>query len=197
MFESNYKRMKQLLFTILLFGSISLMAQHDSSPVITLGYHGDMIANPGVRIGYESAFKSWEKNQSSQVKFKSLRYSIDVRYYLNRKHHHGIIVAPGISYVRQRENGKFIQIKYAAGIHRSIVDGQVFAINDTTGKVEQGKKGQFSFYNDLSFLFGKQINNTIGYYGEIGINGRYPYNHSLLKGLHAGLGLKYSLNNKN
>jgi len=161
---------------------------------VSLGYYGDVFFIPGFKMGIEKSVLSWVKTKPNKTKFKSIRIGADFIYYRNKDHHHGFILAPSISYKRIRENGKFIQFKLSPGLHRSFVDGLTYEVENARLIKQKMGVGQNSFFGSVSIIGGRRLNDRISYYIEFGLNGRYPFNNALYKGMHTSLGLQYSLN---
>lgn len=181
-----------ILFWIL--SGTSLIGQTESNSTLQIGYYGDVIFHPGIKASYLKPISAWTKERRNKTKYKALLVGADLAYYYNANHHHGLIVGPNFSYRRVKENGKFIQWSMMIGLHRSIIDGSTYEVIPGENFNKLTLAGQSSFYNSLSFLFGKKLSDTIGYYTELGLNGRTPYNNSYLTGIHVGLGIQYSLN---
>lgn len=161
---------------------------------MTVGYYGDVIFIPGVKIGIEKSIRSWVKTKPNKTKYKSIRMGGDLIYYRNKNHHHGLIIAPSISYKRFRENGKFFQFKLSSGLHKSITDGLTYQVENAETIRSKRFTGQYSYYGSISLIGGRKINERLFYYVEFGLNGRYPFNKALYKGVHTSFGIQYSLN---
>lgn len=174
------------------------MAQVESVSNWQFSYYGDVLFHPGVKVGYEIPLRNWSKTKTrrgvEKTKYKSLNTGIDLIYYWHPQHHHGLILSPNVTYRRIKQNGKFFQLKLNAGFHRSFVDGQTYNVDNSGMVTQKGLAGQTSFYNALSFGFGKDLrvskHKALRYLWEIGINGRFPYNKSYLPGIHLGLGIQ-------
>lgn len=184
-------KLYQLFF--LLFLSATISAQDGKQTQWWIGYYGDVLVHPGVKLGYGESFKNWETTTPKHNKHKSLLLGGELMYYHQANHHHALILGPTIAYNRAKPNGRFIQWKWMSGVHQSLVDGLTYKISSADVITESRTAGQTSFYNSVSFLFGKKINPKISWYGEVGINGRYPYHHALLKGIHLSVGVRYAV----
>lgn len=187
---------------LLLIIPICSNAQADYKSSWQMGYYGDVIFHPGVKIGYEYALKNWTKTSIKKkgevLKYKTFNTGIDFMYYWHPKHHHGLIVSPALSYRRIKENGRFFQIKLNLGLHRSLVDGTTYQVEKDGTVSKLGLAGQNTIYNSFSVGFGKDLSIKkevpIRYYFDMGISGRFPYNHSYLVGFNLGFGIHYLLN---
>lgn len=186
--------MKNITIILLLACHCLLNAQNAPSSNISVGYFGETIFVPGLKISYEKSAWNWTKETKRNAVNRSFQYGVDCIYYQNKDHHHGIVAAVNFSYKKEKNNTRFIQFKWLSGIHRSFADGVTYQANEGASFSANKWGGQNTFYNSMSFLFGRKITDQIGYYGELGINGRYPYNHSLLKSIHAGIGIQYFIN---
>ena len=182
-------------FPLLLFGQI------ENQKNWQIGYYGDVVIHPGLKIGYEMPLKNWttskDKKKGVVNKYKSWNVGLEAMYYKHPQHHLGFIFSPNLSYRRTKENGKFTQIKLNMGYHKSWVDGITYTVNNMNEVAKENKAGQSTFYNSLSFGFGKDLrkkkNVPIRYYWELGLNSRTPYNKSVLLGMHLGFGIHYFL----
>lgn len=181
----------QNLILFLLLSGTTLLGQTENKSIFQIGYYGDVIFHPGIKMTYLAPLSSWAKEKPNQTKFKSILVGADVSYYKSPNHHHGVILGPNLSYRREKDNGKFIQWTIMAGIHRSITDGSTFEVRSKESIKHVKLAGQTSFYNSISFLFGKKLRENLSYYAEVGLNGRTPYNNSYLTGIHVGLGIQY------
>jgi len=187
------------------FLSICGKAQISTPSFWEFGVFADNLAHPGFKVGYQTPFRDWvkvrQKKKGEITKYKSLYYGGDVGYYRHPKNHHGITISPNVSYLRIKENGKFFHLKLDLGYHRSIVDGKVYTVNDEGAFDRKSGYGQNTFYNSLSFSFGKSLDVTknipLRYFWGFGLSGRYPFNHFYLPAFRLNFGVQYLLKSKN
>lgn len=181
-----------------------LNAQVENEKNWQFSYSGDLIIRHGVQVGYQIPLKNWNKVKTKKgqeiTKYKSLNSGVDFSYYWQKQNHHGFTFSPYFAYQRIKQNGKYFQIKIGLGYHRSFVDGITYAVDDQ-GNVESKKfVGQNTFYNSLSFDFGKDLRikkgKPIRWFLQFGLNGRFPYNKSYLPGIHTGAGIHYFFQKK-
>lgn len=193
------KRLLILFLLILIHYTLSAQIENESN--LQISYFGNLISYHGTSIGYQTPLKNWvnvkTKRQSKITKNKSLNIGADIAYYKHHDHHYGLIFSPYFSYLRTKDNGKYIQLKLGVGYHRSFVDGITYSVKDDGLVESKSHFGQNSFYNSISFDFGRDLRVTqqkpFRWFIQFGINGRYPYNKSLLPSLHTGLGVHYFL----
>lgn len=185
--------MKKYAIILFSFITTSLAAQDGGNTTLSAGYYGDVFVHPGAKISIEKDLNSWDKAKKGTINRKSLRLGADLTYYYHSGQHHALMIGPSFSFRRTPENGKFMQVKISGGWHRSLLDASTFEISKDEEIRQIKAHGQSTFYQSLSFLFGKQISERIGWYSEVGLNGRFPYNHSYLTGIHLGLGIQYKI----
>lgn len=184
--------------------SFSGFSQVENETNWQFSYYGDLLFHPGIEIGCQMPLKNWTKVKTKKkkevTKHKSLNTGADFIYYWHPKHHHGLILCPNISYQRTKINGRYFQVKFGLGYHRSFVDGLTYTV-DNDGKVESKRfVGQNTLYNSFAFDFGKDLRVEkelpLRWFFQIGISGRYPYNKSYLPNIHTGVGVHYFFKNK-
>lgn len=182
--------MKYVLVFLFFLHSIPLVAQEETPSSFSIGYYGDVVFNPGMRLAYDGAVKNWESSKGPKA--KALLIGAELNYYFNRKTHHAFILGPTFSFKRTKINGRFVQFKWLSGVHQSLVDGMTYQFSE--GVLEEKRwNGQSTWYNSLSFGFGRKLSTQLAYYAEFGVNARYPFNHALLPGIHLSIGIQYLL----
>lgn len=188
-----------ILGLLMIFSHFQATCQYTQQASMQVGYYGDMVVHPGLQLGIEKPLTMWETDKKKK-KYKSLNLGADLLYYWHPDNHHGIAVSPAFSYRRIKENGKFFQVKLNIGYHRSFADGKTYSVDESGSVSEVKLAGQNTLCNNLSVGFGKDLrvikNKQIRYIWSVGINGRYPHNHSYLLGLNFGLGIHFILNKK-
>lgn len=181
--------MKNITLTLLILSGISTVCWSQEQSRITAGYYGDVIFSPGIKLSYEKGLKSW----INKTKTRSILLGGEFISYHKAGLHNAIILGPTLSYHRSKENGRFVQWKLYTAVHQSFLDGVTYEVSADDKVSEKKLNGQTTWFNSFSFLFGKQLNKRLGYYAELGINARFPYNNSLLTGIHTSIGIQYSI----
>ncbi len=193
-------KMKKLSLILLLVGiGLSAKAQSDflENKPINVGYFGHYYLHPGIKIGTQYDWKSWEKRKEKKkktvVKNKSLFISPQIGFYVHPKNHSGLLVNADFGYQRVKQKHGFYQA-YSIGL------GYLTQFNAGTTYVNEGgtitaKKWASRGYimPSLNMEFGQQINDKMGWYAKGTLASKLFYNTGVSAETFLELGMKFNL----
>ena len=143
--------MKQLLVLLLTFSACELYAQEKSSPRLSIAYFGETITHPGLKIGINFPFHTWEKsktknNGTEKHLYKSFDVQPSLGFYFHQDYQTGLFVLPQLAYTRKNAKGAYTSFGLGAGYMRTFIP-RVYALeNDEIEKVGGGYNYLLSNY---------------------------------------------------
>lgn len=150
--------MKGLLQLILLTLSISRLSAQDI-PSISIAYFGEGITHPGLKIGVNYPFYTWEKtkgksNGAEKRLYKNFALQPSLGFYHHQDYQTGLFVLPQLAYTRKNAKGAFTSFGVGAGYLHTIVPS-VYRIED--GAIEK-IRGRYNYLLSNYFVtFGKDL----------------------------------------
>ena len=152
---------KPLLLLFTLLGFKPLVAQDYSIPKLqtSVGYFGEFITHPGVKLGMSYTIKQKSKNKKSgKVINKGWLTGANITFYRHKFNHKALMLTGFIGRQRIGNTGFLMQLNFETGYMASFLDGEVYEWNGNT--IEKGKKGSshaiFGFNGSIGWDFGKR-----------------------------------------
>ena len=94
---------KAILLLVLVSTSYSITAQTENMPII-IGYLGHFAIHPGVKIGTELTYKSWEETEDSKT--KTIFISPQIGFFAHPTNHKDFLLNAEVGYRTQKANSK-------------------------------------------------------------------------------------------
>ena len=123
---------------------------------LTIAYFGEMITNPGLKIGLEVGWKSWEssktkKDGTAKSYSTNLNPGVGIGFYYHKDYQTGLFLVPELGITRQSQRGGY----WGGGFGL----GYLFALTPNTysvegGEVEKTTAGHGYFISDIFILKG-------------------------------------------
>lgn len=181
-----FSRSGVILILVLILQNFSLQAQSSSTDLpyrYSVGYFGNNLYNPGVKLGIEYAWKAKTSTDQGSNRKQPLQKewvpNANIGAYLDPGSHAALFTNAGIGYRRTNEKGR---TRYAAlnpaGIYRSFLT-ETYAYNDQ-GTVERVPlPGNLYYAPAFSIGIGKFTDPVLqsGWFTHLTIITLAPYNH--------------------
>lgn len=150
--------MRSLLPLILLVLSISILSAQDA-PSVSIAYFGEGITHPGLKIGFNYPFYTWEKtknksNGAEKRLYKSFALQPSLGFYYHQDYQTGLFVLPQLAYTRKNAKGAFTSLGVGAGYLRTIVP-RVYSLEG--GAIEKIPGGYNHLLSNCFVTFGKDL----------------------------------------
>jgi hypothetical protein len=175
-----------------------LQAQESPQLTLNVGYWGNNIWNPGVKLGLEYArqVKSKSNRRGKEVLVQSF-FSGDMGAYVDPGSHTGLLSQVGL-HIRKWRPGK---VYYSwgvspVGVYRSFLP-ETYEVGDNGTVNRVTLPGRFYFAPGVHFSVGKQLKNRpgIGWFGGVDLMGLVPYNTYAMVLVNVQLGCRFELKN--
>lgn len=177
-------------FSFVVFPQISA-AQGSIQPDLTLSYFGEFIGHPGVKAGISVPL--WGQHKPGK-RHTLLLGGGNIGAYHHRGNHTGLFLEGALGYRLVTKRGFKLETILTAGYHRSIVDGPVYSVANSSVMRKGSWFGQNTVHASWMFGFGKQLKNSpIGWHIRPGLMIRTPHNSSVIPHLFIETGITYRL----
>lgn len=195
--------MKRSLFTLLIILTFSSYAQNDfwNRKPISVSYFGHYYFHPGLKIGTQYDYKSWEKVKERKkrtiTKSKSLFFSPQVGFYVHPKNHSGLIFNVDVGYQRVKDRFGFYSA-YSIGLasNTQFNSGTTY-VENADGSIDGfGGASRTYFMPSVNLEFGQQLTDKMSWYSKFTFASKLFYNTSLSAELFLELGMKFNLGNR-
>ncbi len=195
--------MKRSLFTLLISLTFSSYAQNDfwNRKPISVSYFGHYYFHPGLKIGTQYDYKSWEKVKERKkrtiTKSKSLFFSPQVGFYVHPKNHSGLIFNVDVGYQRVKDRFGFYSA-YSIGLasNTQFNSGTTY-VENADGSIDGfGGASRTYFMPSVNLEFGQQLTDKMSWYSKFTFASKLFYNTSLSAELFLELGMKFNLGNR-
>jgi hypothetical protein len=176
---------KPVLFLFTLMGFTPLVAQDYSIPKLqtSVGYFGEFITHPGVKLGMSYTIKQKSKNKKSgKENNKGWLTGANITFYRHKFNHKALMLTGFIGRQRIGNAGFLTQLNFETGYMASFLDGEAYEWDGST--FQKAKKGSshlvFGFNGGIGWDFGKRTSlpATIAIVPHLYIQA--PYNTSFL-----------------
>ena len=138
------------------------------TPSVSLAYHGDMLAHPGIRVGVSFPALRW--------RWLSLEPGVDAGFFTHPRNERALFILGTIAPRLSTPVGFETSLRLGAGYKRSYVDGAVygFAGDGTAERVKNRGMGAFiaSGGIDLGWRINEEWSAAMGPYATV----EFPYN---------------------
>ena len=184
-----------ILFGILGLTNFGLSQDHNSMP-LQVSYFGHYVFHPGVKIGTEYSFKSWEKRKGRKhvfTKKKSLFISPQVGFYVHPKNHSAFLANSEVGYNRVKDKrNTFISYSFGLGYLTQFNAGATYFENEN-GEIRTKKIGAKGyFFPTINFGFGKYFSEQFAVFSKLSLGTKVGYNTSGSIDPILELGIKHS-----
>ena len=152
---------KHFLFLFTLIGFKPLVAQDYSIPELqaSIGYFGELITHPGVKLGINYTFKQKSKIKKSKKQInKGWLSGANATFYRHKFNHKALMLTCFIGRQRIGNTGFLMQLNFETGYMASFLDGEAYEWDGST--FQTAKKGNshlvFGFNGGIGWDFGKR-----------------------------------------
>lgn len=141
--------MKHLIVMLLTLGMLTLNAQDATS--LSISYFGEGITHPGLKIGLNFPFHTWEKTKTKgsgveKLFYKSFSVQPSLGFYFHQDYQTGLFVLPQLAYSRRNAKGNYASFGLGVGYLRTFIP-RVYALeNNELEKVSGGYNYLLSNY---------------------------------------------------
>lgn len=186
-----------LLFGLLGFNSFAQSDFMEKKP-ISVGYFGHYGFHPGLKIGTQYDWKTWEKQKEKKkgpkVKTKSLFVSPQIGFYTHPGNHTGLLLNADFGYQRIKEKRGFYSA-YSIGLgYLTQFNAGTTYVTDSNGSITAKKFASRAYFlPTLNMEFGQKVNEKIGWYSKFSLGSRLGYNTGVSAETFVELGVKYNL----
>jgi hypothetical protein len=132
-----------------------VIGQNTSPDYWSVGYFGEMVSHPGLKVAAHFNLKSTEKIKKQKKIVKTLEWSPAIYGFHHRRYQTGIILMPEITAKRINQKGNFWMVSIGAGYLRTFVPN-TFSLQEN-GNVEKVIAGQNQLALSLSAGFGHRF----------------------------------------
>ena len=127
---------------------------------ISLGYFGETITHPGLKVGLCFPLHQWERhkmlrNGQEKLLDKRIDLSPQLGFYYHQNYQTGLFVLPELSYKRQNARGNYTALGLGAGYMHTRVP-KVYNF-DANGEIERIGAGYHYFVSNYFVTFGKDL----------------------------------------
>lgn len=152
--------MKYLLAILLTLGILALKAQ--DAPSLSISYFGEGVTHPGLKIGLNFPFHSWEKTKTkgSGVEkhlYKSFALQPSLGFYFHQDYQTGLFVLPQLAYTRKNAKGSYASFGLGVGYLRTFIP-RVYALENNEVKKVPG--GYNYLLSNCFMTLGKDLSTT-------------------------------------
>lgn len=193
--------MLRIKLIILLFGiSYGSMAQSEfmEKKPISISYFGHYYLHPGLKVGTQYDWRSWEKRKERKkktvVKQKSLFISPQVGFYVHPLNHSGLLINADFGYQRIKEKRGFYAA-YSIGLgYLTQFNAGITYVNEPDGSITAKKFASRGYFMPtLNMEFGQQVNEKITWFSKFSMGTKLAYNTGLSAETFLELGMKFNL----
>lgn len=196
-------KMKKISLIVLMTTAISAVhAQSsllDKTP-ISIGYYGHYFLHPGIKIGAQYDWKTWEtqkqRKKKTVVKTKSLFVSPQVGFYVHPKNHSGLLINADIGYQRiKQRRGFYTAYSLGLGYLTQFNAGATYVAEDDGSITAKKFASRAYFMPTLNAEFGQKINPKIGWFSKFSVGSKLFYNTGVSAEVFMEMGVKIKLSN--
>jgi hypothetical protein len=193
--------MKKISLILVFLGVVfTAQAQNDflEKKPISVGYFGHYYFHPGIKIGTQYDWRSWEKRKEKKkktvVKNKSLFISPQVGFYTHPKNHSGLLFNADFGYQRVKEKHGFYQA-YSIGLgYLTQFNAGTTYVSEDDGSITTKKWASRAYFMpSLNMELGQQINEKMAWYAKGTIGSKLFYNTGVSIDTFLELGMKFNL----
>lgn len=193
--------MRRLGLIIILIGAtFSSQAQSDfmEKKPISISYFGHYGFHPGLKIGTQYDWRSWEKRKEkkkrTKVKTKSLFVSPQLGMYVHPGNHTGLLLNADFGYQRVKDRfGFYSAWSVGLGYLTQFNAGTTY-VRESDGSITAKKWASKGYFlPTLNYEFGQQITDQIGWFGKMSVGSRLGYNTGVSFENFTELGIKLNL----
>ncbi len=195
--------MKKLTLIVLsLFCLLGANAQSDfiDRKPISISYLGHYGFHPGLKIGTQYDWLTWEKRKEktkkTKLKHKSLFVSPQLGYYFHAGNHTSLLVNADFGYQRIKQGRGFYSAwSIGLGYITQFNAGITYEENNH-GYIEEKKWASKGYFMPtFNYEFGQQVNTKIGWFGKLSAGSKLAYNTGVSAETFIELGVKLNLGN--
>ena len=163
--------MRTAAWVLLLFLSTQLSGQQQTEGLpISIGYFGNFLIQPGVKIGTQFSIKNWQKEKTGKKTFtrsSSLLISPQLGLFTRIGDQTSFLLNGELGYKRQKLSGGLYTM-FSAGLgYLSEHQIQSVKISLTDGRVTEKEWAQSSYFMpNLGFEFGHAFSPRLGWYNK-------------------------------
>lgn len=167
---------------------------------IYLGYYGNNITNPGVKVGFEWDLliieKTIEKAKKVKIRRTKLILSPSVAYYYNAASHGGLVISADAIWRTYTKRLFIFDAGIGVAYYTIFNSGESWEVDDNGNANNNGTGTRGYFSPAISFSFGKQFSLKNGLpmdiYSRVNINGLADYNAGSVAEYSLELGVRMS-----
>ncbi len=193
---------KNITLLAFLFICVTSFSQNDfqRKKPISIGYFGHYYFHPGIKIGTQYDWRSWEKvkekKKGPKTKLKSLFISPQLGFYSHFGNHAGLLLNADFGYQRiKMKRGFYSAYSIGLGLINHINAGTTYIPQEDGSLKKRNLAGKLYFMPSLNYEFGQQVNEKIGWYGKMTLASKMPYNTSISAETFIEIGVKMNLGN--
>lgn len=181
-----------IFFFISLAACLCLKAQGIRPDAIKVGYFGEMISHPGIRVKIDYTIKHWEKVKKKACIKKQVSFGPGLGYFYHRRYQSGLLTNIELKLSRSKKN--YFSFSYGIGagylatralnvyevnalgeVSKKLTLNHYFASNifcEFTGDFSKKNKGPFGYTVSPNFVYAlPNFPRAVGYlFLELGLN---------------------------
>ncbi|MDC6366836.1 MULTISPECIES: hypothetical protein [Flavobacteriaceae] len=122
---------------------------------ISIGYLGEMVTHPGIKIGLSYTLLDWNKTKKEKTIVKSISLNPSIGTYYHRRYQTGVFILPELAINKVNEKGNGLSYGVGAGYLRTFIPN-AFSVNDNN-VVKKENVGYNYFLGSTFISFEKNL----------------------------------------